>query len=359
MLLVLPLLALLCAPALIFVFGRPRTLPAGDKEGAKLTIIIPARDEEKNLALLLLTLTKGDHLEIIVADDQSSDDTAEVARSHGAKVISCPTLPAGWKGKPWACQTAATHASGDHLLFLDADTRLEPEALSLLNSHLPLSGEALSICPYHLVRRSYEQLSAIPNLAMAAGINAFAIPPGPSLLFGQSLLISRDDYEKSGGHNAVRGEILENVHYASQLRHLGINPIAYLGAGIVTMRMFPEGFGQLWQSWKKSFTTGAASAHPRALFLISLWITGAMLAIASSVLAWTSLATPSFQILAATAYLLYAGQLFGALRRLGSYSPLTSLFFPIPLLFYQTLFFSSLLDRGLGRKTKWKGRAMD
>lgn len=361
MLVILPVLALLCAPALFLVFGRPRTLPIGNGngKGAKLTIIIPARDEEENLALLLPSLASQDPFEIIVADDHSSDRSAEVARAHGAQVVTCPPLPAGWKGKPWACHTASEHARGDHFLFLDADTRLEPGALSRLNSHLPLLAKALSICPHHLVRRPYEQFSALPNLTMAAGINAFGIPTGPSALFGQCLLISRIDYERTGGHEVVRGEILENVQLASHLRDHDVTPMSYLGNRTVTMRMFPEGPGQLWRSWKKGFTAGTEQTHPRALFLISLWITGAMLALNSAILACFSFATPVFRLASAAAYILYAYQLFRALRRLGSYSPVTSLLFPLPLLFYQFLFFSALIDRRLGRKTQWKGRDVD
>lgn len=219
-----------------------------------------------------------------------------------------------------------------------------------------------SICPHHTVLRPSEQLSAFFNVVMIAGINAFGIQrdaPGQAALFGQCLLISQDHYRQVGGHEPVRAEILENFHLARHLAGHDVPRNCLLGRGCLTMRMFPGGLPELWSSWKKGFTSGAGHAAPRALFFTSVWITGAMLAIVGLLLAFAPIATPLCRGTAIAIYLLYVLQCLRAFRLAGTFSPLTALFFPVGLLFYQVLFFTALIERKLGIKTRWKGRHVD
>lgn len=125
------------------------------------------------------------------------------------------------------------------------------------------------------------------------------------------------------------------------------------------MRMFPDGFAELWRGWKKGFAQGAGNVSTRALALTSVWITGGMLATTSAVIACFPFANDAFRISSAFVYILYVVQFVRAFRLIGSFSFFTAVFFPIPLLFYQTLFFYSLLDRKLGHGTNWKGRHVD
>lgn len=363
MLIILPLLALICSPSLTLIFGKTKRLPTNNSPSHSrpetISIIIPARDEAQNLRTLLPSLTSQNPHQLIVANDNSTDETAAIASSLGAEVIHCPPPPHGWLGKTWACQTGANHATGTHLLFLDADTVLTANALTHLKTCLPLPSTAISICPYHTVIRPYEQLSAIPNLAMAAGINAFALLKGPEALFGQCLLISTENYKKVGGHKTVRTNLLENVALAGHLRKIHVKSKSFLGKGIIQMRMFPAGLQQLSNGWRKGIVAGASNSHPRALILISIWITGAITATISAFLTLTPATTPPFTIAAALAYITYAIQLSHSLKKIGSYHPLTGILFPIPLLYYQTLFLTSIIDQKLGRKIKWKGRHVD
>lgn len=366
MLFVVPILAVLCAPALWRILGRPRFLTEGSGSGraATISIIIPARDEEENIGPLLASIVGqgAAPCEVIVVDDGSTDRTAEVARGKDARVLDAAALPEGWKGKPWACQQGAGEAKGEWFLFLDADTRLEPGAMEKIIGLTSDADRVYSVCPHHRIRRPYEELSAFFNLVMLAGVNAFGPKPDPSGkvgLFGQFMLISRKHYEAVGGHGPVRGEVLENFHLARHLAKRGIGRSCFLGRGSVQMRMFPGGFRELCASWKKGFTSGAENAAPRALVLISLWITGAMLAIGGGILACTPLASGCFRVVAVLVYALYALQCHRAFRLAGNFSILNALLFPCSLLFYQTLFFTSLIERKLGVKTRWKGRHVD
>ena len=92
-------------------------------------------------------------------------------------------LPEGWAGKPWACWQGAQQAGGDLLLFLDADTWLEPDGLERLVQEYLAQGGLLSVQPFHRVRQLYEELSAFFNIVQIAGMNAFT-PLGDRLAPG-------------------------------------------------------------------------------------------------------------------------------------------------------------------------------
>ena len=373
--LVMPVMAILFAPAIWFLLGRPRflsSLPPAEKPGkasAAISIIIPARNEETNIARLLESIQQQSlpPLETIVVNDGSTDNTASIASQLGARVIDVEALPDGWMGKPWACQqgahaaNTANSATGDWLLFLDADLILEPSALLALSQVCAGSDQVHSVCPHHVIKHPYEQLSAYFNVLMLAGVNAFGIGKSATdnaALFGQCLLISQKHYQQVNGHETVKDKALENFHLARQFKQLGIPCSCYLGKGLIHMRMFPNGIGELWSSWKKGFTSGAAHTAPRALILSSLWISGMMLTIVCLILSFTSYVSNLFILITALAYLIYACQSLRAFKLAGTFSAWNALFFPLSLLFYQTLFFSALIDKKRGKTTNWKGRAV-
>jgi len=141
----------------------------------KVSVIIPARNEAQRIAPLLKSLTRqsAPPHEVLVVDDESVDDTAAIARGLGATVIAGQALPEGWSGKPWACWQGVQQSTGDALLFLDADTWLEPAGLESLSGALRDKGGLVTVQPYHVTVKAYEQLSAIFNIVVAAGMNAF------------------------------------------------------------------------------------------------------------------------------------------------------------------------------------------
>ncbi len=352
--LILSLIALAQWPAGFLVLGRllgrqtvPEKAAPADADPASVSIIIPARDEEPNLPALLTSLKSQSTQanEIIVVDDASSDRTAEIAREHGAAVLTSQPLPEGWRGKTWACWQGAQAATGDRLLFVDADTWFGPDGLQrIINSH---TRGALSVGPYHAMRRPYEQLSAFFNLIMTAGTGAFKLLGGePNGLFGQLLLVGREDYRRVEGHAAVRDRILENFWLAERFRLAGIPLKCLAGGDALAFRMYPDGLHQLIEGWTKGFASGAAKTPRLLMSLIVVWLGG--LAICTFLLARTWLG--SF------VYLLYAAQLYAILRRIGNFRWYTALLYPIPLAFYFVVFTRSILRSG--RSVNWKGRTI-
>ena len=98
--------------------------PPGTGPALGVSVVIPARDEERRLeGCLRPLLDDPDVGEVVVVDDRSTRRTADVARRLGARVVAGAELPAGWVGKPWALQQGLEAAGGDVVVTLDADTR--------------------------------------------------------------------------------------------------------------------------------------------------------------------------------------------------------------------------------------------
>lgn len=312
--------------------GRPAAEPAS---AARLSIVIPARNEAHNLPRLLDSIRAQSPrpFEILVVDDASTDGTGEVAAAHGAAVLPSQALPDGWRGKPWACHQGALAAKGDLLLFLDADCWFEPGGLAALLDRY--RGGAFSVAPHHRVEKPYEQLSAFFNVIMVASTAGHG-------LFGQTLLVDRASYDAAGGHREVKGRVLENLRLAAFYRAAGV-PVASLpGRGMLSFRMYPDGLPALVEGWTKGFASGAAATPRAAVLLVALWISGLMVALAA--LPWAPLLYPAFAL-----------QFGSMLRAVGSFSWLTALLYPLPLFFYFAVFSRSLLRSG--KQVTWKGRA--
>jgi len=301
------------------------------------SIIIPARNEEHNLPVLLRSINAQAvrPLEIIVVDDGSTDRTATVARELGATVIASQPLPDGWRGKTWACHQGAQAATGNLLLFLDADAWFETDGLSkILASY---TGGAFSVGPYHAVRQPYEQLSAFFNLVMTAG----TVPGG---LFGQMLLVDRESYRRVGGHAAVQGRTLENFFLAALFREAGIPVHSVTGKGMLAFRMYPGGLRELIEGWTKGFASGAGQTPKARLALIVAWMIGLMLPVVLL----------PFTVWAAVAYALCAAHVAWVSRQVGAFRWYTVLLYPVPLIFFFAVFTRSALRSG--KQVTWKGR---
>jgi 4,4'-diaponeurosporenoate glycosyltransferase len=332
-------------------------------------VIIPARNEEHNLPTLLSSLAaqKAKPREVIVVDDGSTDQTATIACQFGATVIASRPLPGGWRGKTWACYQGAQAAKGDLLLFVDADTWFEPHGLDPLLSAwrsglvIPPSGRpepqatpkpgletepgsslggAFSVGPFHAVRKLHEQLSLFFNFNMVVG----TMPDG---LFGQMLLVDRESYQRVGGHAAVKGRTLENFFLAQQFHAVGIPTRSATGRGLFSFRMYPNGLRELIEGWTKGFASGAGHTPRGLLLLIVAWMIGLML----SPIGW--LATGD-RLWWGTVYLLCAAQVRWFSRQIGSFRWITALLYPVPLIFFFTVFAHSAMRSG--KQVTWKGR---
>ena len=298
-------------------------------------------------------------LEVLVVDDGSSDRTARRAAEAGASVLPSRPLPPGWRGKTWACHQGALAARGRLLLFVDADVWLESQGLCRLLGSLPEDSGALSLIPFHGTKRLYEGLSAFFNLMMAMGVGAFTVLGEglrPAGLFGQLLLIDRDSYESSGGHRAVRGHILENMHLARRLRDAGV-PIRCLGGkGTAGMRMYPGGLHQLAEGWGKAFTSGAGGVPAQLMVPIVAWISGLIACTVMPILALAGHPLAPSPWLAA--YPIACAQVAVMLSRLGRFPVLSWILYPVSLVFMFAIMTRAGLRKAAGKHVRWKGRTI-
>jgi len=328
-----------------------------------VSIIIPARNEEKSLPILMnsLAIQTYKNFEIIVVDDNSTDNTSLVAKEYGAEVINLRSLPGGWLGKNWACWNGALKAKNKHLLFLDSDTFLNKNALKTIILKYSSAPGAISIQPYHYMEKPYEQLSAFFNAVLIGAMNSFSIflkifkPIG---LFGPCIFCSTEDYFKSGGHEKVKDKVLEDLAMGQNFLKTGVKINNYIGKGIISFRMYPGGLKNLIHGWSKSFGFGAKTSNVAILILMSLWIMGFFTALINLI---RNIAGGSifYIILSVILYLLFVSLLFAVLFKIGNFNFLISLFYVFPAVFFCIIFVYSIAISFLFKKVVWKSRVIN
>jgi len=296
--------------------------------------------------------------EVIVVDDDSEDKTREVAENSGVEVLESLPTPEGWIGKTWACYQGANMASGEILVFLDADTVLEKNGLkNIVETYIEEDG-VLSIQPYHKMRDFYEQLSAFFNIIVMAGIGTFSLLGRrikPIGLFGPAIIIKKQYYIDSGGHEKVKGEILDDVAFGSELQKKGMELNCLAGKNTIAFRMYPNGLKELINGWSKGFAMGAVKTSTPLLIMIILWIAGSIGAARSLIEA--VIATNNVQIaISGSLYILYAAQIYWMLVRIGNFKFYTALFYLISVAFFVVVFAYSFVCSFIVKSVKWKGR---
>lgn len=339
-----------------------RSRRRGRPSPPSVSVIVPARDEETSLPRLLTSLAKQSFMpdEVIVVDDESRDRTGEVARAAGARVIDSKPLPEGWTGKAWACHQGAQAATGETLIFLDADTVFHRDGLRAVMDVYAEADGVLSIQPYHETGRLYEQLSAFFNIVMMGAVSAFTVLGRlikPTALFGPCLVIQRKLYLQCGGHETVKGSVLEDVALARHLRRQRVPLRCYGGKGALSFRMYPGGLGQLIQGWSKGFALGAVQVGVPSLLAVAAWVTGSIAAVQHLAQAASALSSTRVLMWGAL-YLAYVAQVYWMLFRIGSFRPYTALLYPLPLLFFLVVFAYSSAIVFVRRRVRWKQRTV-
>jgi len=352
-------------PAFIFLFriSSCRVSVNRNTHNPNVSVIIPARNEENTLPTLLNSLSGqlSSQDEIIVVDDHSEDRTKAVAEKSAVKVLESLPTPEGWLGKTWACYQGARIASGEILVFLDADTVLEKNGFkNTIEKYVEKDG-VLSIHPYHKMRNLYEQLSAFFNIIMMAGMGTFTFLGSrikPIGLFGQVVVMKKQHYLDFGGHDKVKGEILEDLAFGSELQKKGVEIHCLGGRSTVSFRMYPNGIRELINGWSKGFAMGAAKTPLPLLILIIAWISGSLGTTRG--LIEVIITTNNVQIaIWGSLYILYVAQIYWMLVRIGNFKFYTALFYPIPMAFFVIVFTHSFVRIFIARNVKWKGRKID
>jgi 4,4'-diaponeurosporenoate glycosyltransferase len=324
----------------------------------KISVVIPARNEEKNLGLLLSDLKNQNYqaFEIICVDDCSEDLTKDVALNFGAKLISINQKPEGWQGKSWACNVGADNALGDLILFLDADVRLKPNALGKLVKTFNKYNCSISVQPYHVTNKYYEQLSFFFNAILIAGNGAgFLIKVKNIGLFGPVILINKQEYQNVNGHYAARESIVDDLTLGRELNENGFDYKLFYGDSDISFCMYNSGFIDLYQGWTKNFATGAAMTPKLLLIFIIIWVTACasiFISLALSIIGNSSLQIATYLFL----YLLVLLELKLLGNRIGNFKGEAIVFYPVLLLAFILILSISIIKKCFKLKVAWKGR---
>ena len=199
----------------------------------KVSIILPARNEEKFIGKCLDSLVDQDYAnyEIIVIDDSSDDRTSQIISEYvkkSSKIIpvKAQKKPDGWMGKNWACMEGYKNATGELLLFTDADTRHSQNVVSLAVSHLlSLELDALSAIPRLLTMDFWTRIT-LPMISTFLHTRFSAIRVNDptkktAYFFGSFFIIKQKTYKAVGMHEGVKHEIIEDGALGKKVKESG------------------------------------------------------------------------------------------------------------------------------------------
>ena len=249
-----------------------------------VSVVIPARNEEGNIGRCLRGVLAQTHknIEVIVLDDASTDGTKseiEDASSNDPRVTIISggeEPPEGWYGKPWALKRAQAHAKGEWLVFVDADVRLEPEAVSSVVGYGVANGRDMVSGIGRLLMESFwEQVMqpAVAGLILAGNDLDHVNDPERSnsvMANGQFIAVRRDAYDKIGGHEAVANNVLDDVGLAKAMVAAEGKYSFLVLRELFSCRMYTS-FSEIWAGWSKNLFAGMNYSWG-TLIVVEIWL---------------------------------------------------------------------------------------
>jgi chlorobactene glucosyltransferase len=253
-----------------------------------VSIIVPARNEAENITMCVSTLLLTDypHWELIVVDDNSVDGTADIVRmiaerSGGVvRLLEGQPLPDGWLGKSWACWQGYQAARGEMLLFTDADTRHHPDLLGYaVGAALQEKADLTTVLPRQLMEGFWERV-VLPHVFVAIMLRfhdvsriSRARTPRDAIANGQFMLFLRSSYEAIGGHERVRGNVVEDLRLAQLTVEERKKVFAAHAEDLMETRMYRSLAGIV-EGWSKNLALGSKQAVAPWLAPIVPWLLG-------------------------------------------------------------------------------------
>jgi hypothetical protein len=251
----------------------------------KISVLMPARNEERNILAAVQTVlaSEGVALELIVLDDGSTDRTFEILgaiRDPRLRVDRGPPLPPGWSGKQHACATLGTLARHELLVFVDADVRLAPDALSrmagVMQRRLELGmasgfprevvitwSERLPLPLIHFLLLGYLPMAQM-NRSIARALGAGC---------GQLIIARREAYGLAGGHAAIRASMHDGITLPRAFRAARLMTGLFDATDLATCQMYRTS-SEVWEGLTKNATEGMAKPVALPIWTVILGRSG-------------------------------------------------------------------------------------
>ena len=253
---------------------------------ANVEVLIPARNEVENIGQCVesaLAQAGISNLIVTVLDDASTDGTSEVVgqisddRLH--LLVGTEDLPTGWLGKPWACARLAAQSTADYLVFIDADVKLAPNAISSSIELLESSNMAF-ISPYPKQETTTLLTRLVQPLLQWSWLNTVPLKfaqktqrKSLAVANGQFIVCRRADYLLAGGHESVQNEVLDDIMLLRSFYENGLTGTVADGTSVATCLMYKNdreliaGYSKsLWQAFN-----GAVGSVVTNIFLLTVY----------------------------------------------------------------------------------------
>jgi cellulose synthase/poly-beta-1,6-N-acetylglucosamine synthase-like glycosyltransferase len=245
-----------------------------------VSVLIPARNEEATIgAACAAALSSGGVLlELIVLDDHSTDRTREILAGIGdprLKVASAPDLPPGWAGKQHACAHLAILASHELMVFVDADVRLSPDALSRMAGFMQRNDVGLASGFPRQIVRTWSEVLLLPLIHflllgfLPMPLTRLSTAGSLGAGCGQLFIARRAAYVRAGGHAAIRASLHDGIKLPRAFRAAGILTGLFDATDIAACRMYTNA-RDLWEGLGKNATEGMATAKALPVWTVIL-----------------------------------------------------------------------------------------
>ena len=334
----------------------------------RASILVPARNEEDNIEGCVRSLLAQDYpdFEVLVLNDDSGDRTRSILAALDdeprLRVLIGKPLPPDWLGKHWACHQLAQAATGDLLLFTDADTRHHPQALRDAVAALHAErADLLSALPRQIVGSWAERLIvpiipwslfALIPLAVAHRLRRTSLV----VAVGQYMLFRHEAYDRSGGHAAVRQNAVDDIALARRIVSQGLRWRRVDGGGRIDCRMY-RNLGHAMEGLSKNLFAAFDYGWPQSLFVWT-WM-GLVFVIWPMLLGLGQLGVmlPNFSLEAAVVAAVGSIGLWLIVTRRFSLPAYLALLYPISMALTVIIAFRSMALTLTGRAT-WRGRTL-
>ena len=331
-----------------------------------LSVCVPARNEERGVEACLHSLLNQNYpnFEVIAIDDHSTDRTGDIMRNLAQensrlKVLKAADLPEGWLGKPFALHQAFKVTRGEYLLFTDADPVFKPTALNTaVHVMRERDLDVLTLMPKAEFGSFWERAVQPVIFGFIASLTRFKNVNDPdhrsAMGFGAFLMFRRSAYEKIGGHEAGKSDVLEDVLIAKRAKRAGLKLFVADAKHLFSIRMY-FGLKEIWFGWEKNMFLAMKKSVLKATYNVAVvigFVFTPYIILAINIFEqigwlWIGMAVVGVVLVSAAAYKTCDEM---ELHRNNA------VLFPMGALVMAAIMANSMFHTLVRKKTKWRGR---